>query len=82
MLKAEEIRIDVGRARATGGDFIGDFMRVIHLPTGISRSKGPPLGRESEFRRQALREIEAELQEKGMTQYLLPDLPLRKRRRR
>jgi hypothetical protein len=66
MLKAEEIRMDVGRA--VGGDFI----RITHLPTGIFRAKGPPLGNGGgAFKRQALREIEAELRQKGLTQYLL-----------
>jgi len=76
MLKAEDIRIETGRAVG------GDFMRITHVPTGISRSKSPPLGAGRavhEFRRQSLREIEAELQEKGLTQYLLPDPPVSKR---
>jgi hypothetical protein len=68
MLKAEDIGIQTGRA--TGGD----FMKIIHVPTGISRSKGPPLGSGRavhEFRRQALQEIEAELRGKGLGHYLL-----------
>jgi hypothetical protein len=74
MLKDKEIQIE--RGRAVGGD----FMRIIHVPTGVSRSKGPPLGSGKavhEFSRQALLEIETELREKGMTQYLLPDRPVR-----
>jgi hypothetical protein len=73
MLKAEDLRIDVGRAVG------GDFMKITHLPTGISRGKGPPLGSGEavhEFRRQALQEIEAELREKGLTQYLLSSHPI------
>ena len=72
-LKAEDIRIDVGRAVG------GDFMKVTHLPTGIARGKGPPLGSAKamhEFRRQALREIESEIRRKGMSQYLLPRTPM------
>src|SRR5258705_13859188 len=37
MLKPEDIEIQVGRAVG------GDFMKVVHKPTGISRSQGPPL---------------------------------------
>ncbi len=67
MLKDEEIRIEIGRAVG------GDCMKIIHLPTGICRGKGPPIGsgREvHEFRRRALREIERELREKGLVEYL------------
>ena len=70
MLKDEEIMIERGRGIG------GAFMRITHVPTGISRGKGPPLGSGKavhEFRRQALQEIEAELREKGMTGHLLPD---------
>ena len=68
MLKAEEITIE--RGRAVGGDFI----RITHLPTGISRSKAPPLGSGRavhEFRRQALEQIETEIRERGLLQYLV-----------
>jgi len=36
MLKPEDIEIQVGRAVG------GDFMNVVHKPTGICRGIGPP----------------------------------------
>ena len=51
-------------------------MRIIHLPTGISRGKGPPLGSGNSvhaFRRQALQEMEEELRNKGLYEHLLPN---------
>lgn len=71
MLKDEDIIIS--RGRAVGGD----FMTITHLPTGICRGKGPPLGSGKavhDFTRQARHEIEAELNSKGLTQYLLPSI--------
>ena len=38
MFRDEDIRIDIGRAEG------GSFMRVVHVPTGISRTQMPPLG--------------------------------------
>lgn len=70
MLKPEDLRIDIGRAVG------GDFMNITHLPTGISRGKGPPLGSGEavrQFKRHALQEIEMELRDKGLTQYLHHD---------
>jgi hypothetical protein len=69
MLKAEEIEIQIGRA--VGGDYI----RVTHLPTGISRGKGPPLGNPEKARRGLLRELEVELLQRGLTQYFHPGRP-------
>jgi hypothetical protein len=66
MLKFEDLEIQVGRA------VDGDFMKVVHKPTGICREKGPPLKNPGTARREALRAIEAELIERGLTQYLLP----------
>jgi hypothetical protein len=67
MLKNEDIEIQVGRAVG------GDFMKVVHKPTGIARSKGPPLPRPGTARQELLREIEAELIERGLAQHILPD---------
>ena len=66
MLKPEDIVIQTGRAVG------GDFMKIIHKPTGITRGCGPPLPKPGK-RQEMLREIEAELIERGLTQYLLPD---------
>jgi hypothetical protein len=75
MLKSEDIEISVGRA--VGGDFIN----VVHKPTQISRGKGPPLRNPGKARRELLREIEAELVERGLTQYIQPDAKMIIRRR-
>jgi hypothetical protein len=71
MLKSEELQIQTGRAGR------GDFIRIVHTPTGISRTKHPPLGSDAaqrEFQQLALKEIEIELQQKGLSHYLLPDV--------
>ena len=55
MIPLEDIEIRTGRAVG------GDFMEVIHRPTGISRRRGPPLSNPGHAREEMLREIEAEL---------------------
>ena len=69
MLKTEDIEFQTGRA--VGGSFI----QVVHRPTAISRGKGPPLGNQPvhELSRELLREIEAELVERGLAQHIVPD---------
>ena len=67
MLKPQDIEIEVGRAVG------GDFMRVVHKPSGIWRCKGPPLPKRDKEPHEMLGEIEAELAQKGLTQYILPD---------
>ena len=47
-------------------------MKVLHKPTGIFRGKGPPMKRPGELKHEALREIEAELVKRGLTQHILP----------
>lgn len=66
MLKPEDIEIQLGRAAGS------DFIWVVHKPTGIRRGKGPPLPNSNTARRELLREIEAELIQKGLTQHILP----------
>lgn len=73
MLKPQDVLIEVGRAVG------GDFMKVVHRPTGIFRGAGPPLAKPGKIRHQMLREIEAELLERGLTEHILPDKPHRKR---
>jgi len=68
MLKPQDIEIQV--ARCDGGK---NSMLVIHKPTGIRRSKGSPLPKPGKAQYEMLREIEAELIQKGLTQHLLPD---------
>ncbi len=66
MLNEDDIRVDVGRAQ------VGDFMRMIHLPTGIERLHRGPLKavNRDELCRQWLVEIESELMSKGHTKYI------------
>ena len=76
MFRQEEIEQDVGRCVG------GTFLRVTHIPTGISRTKGP-LGGEKVWavRSRFLREIEQELVERELFQHVVPDYRLRKRDR-
>jgi hypothetical protein len=67
MLKSEDIVIEVGRAVG------GDCMKVTHKPTGISRGQGPPLPKPGKAKHNMLREIEAELMERGLTQHIIPE---------
>jgi len=67
VLRAQDIIVRAGRAVG------GDFMEVEHVPTGIKRHHPPPLGGhavQKEARARFLREIEAELAAKGLTQYV------------
>ena len=65
MLKHEDIEVQVGRGVG------GDFMKVVHKPTGIFRAEGPPLRKPGRSKYQFLRAIEAELIERGLTQYVV-----------
>ena len=67
MIKPQDIEIQVGRAVG------GDFMTVVHKPTGIRRGAGPPLPKPGKAQHKMIREIEAELIQKGLTQHLLLD---------
>jgi hypothetical protein len=72
MLRGDEIRIDVGRCDG------GTFLRIVHVPTRVSRSKAP-LGGEpsSEVRSRLLAEIEGELVRRGLSQYIVRGSNLR-----
>ena len=67
MLKLEDIEVQTNRAVG------GDSMSVVHMPTGIRRSVGPPLPKPGKAKHEMLREIEAELTQKGLTQHIVPD---------
>jgi hypothetical protein len=70
MLRTGDITVSVGRAVG------GDFMEIEHVPTGIKRHHPPPLGGpevQREVRARFLREIEAEIIAKGLTQYVDDD---------
>lgn len=69
MLKFEDIEVQIGRAAG------GDFMSVIHKPTGIRRGVGPPLSKPGSAKHAMLREIEAELIQKGLTQHIFEKKP-------
>jgi hypothetical protein len=83
MLRGEDIRME--RGRASHG---GDFLRLTHVPSGISRSHPGPLGagnKQHLLISSWLFEIEAELLARGLTQYIFPDRPVKRgsaRRRR
>jgi hypothetical protein len=68
MLREEDIRIHVGRCVG------GTFLQLVHVPTGIFRTKGP-LGAASQHQLVSAwtHEIETELIERGLTQYIVPD---------
>ena len=75
MLKDEDIRME--RGRASHG---GDFLRLTHVPSGISRTHPGPLGagdKQHLLISSWLSEIEAELLAKGLTQYIVPDRPMK-----
>ena len=67
MLHDQHIIVSQGRAEG------GDFVMITHEPTGISRSFGPPLGvgkERDDRQKQILQEIESELRDKGLTEYI------------
>ena len=66
MLREEDLQFDIGRCVG------GSYLRVLHIPTGISRSKGPFEGESSRsIQERFLWEIEQEQVEKGLTQYVI-----------
>lgn len=68
MLKPEHIRVDTGRCDG------GSVVRVTHLPTGISRTRAPLRGSSPrEVTQHFLREIEAELVDRGLADYVVSD---------
>jgi hypothetical protein len=77
MLRDNDIQIHIGRASHGG-----DFMRLVHVPTGITRGHPGPMKSVncSELQRQWLQEIEEELLRSGLTQYIVP--PYRQKNRR
>ena len=68
MIAENDLRIDTGRAEG------GTFVRIVHVPTGISRVQMPPLGggkAQRQTRARLLREIEQELRARGLLEFLL-----------
>ncbi len=79
MLREEDIRVDVGRANHGG-----DFMRLVHIPTGIERSHPGPLRNinRDQLEQQWLAEIEAEVKQRGLAQYIVPAYRTKSRQQR
>jgi hypothetical protein len=73
MLREQDIREDIGRAAHNG-----DFMRLVHIPTGTSRMHPGPLTgiNRHQLRCRWLKEIESELVSRGLIEYIQPDLNL------
>jgi hypothetical protein len=69
MLREEDLRL--ARGRASHG---GDFLRLTHAPTGVSRlHPGPLSGIDQRSLIQSwLSDIEAELRSKGLDQHIVP----------
>jgi hypothetical protein len=71
MLRDEDIKME--RGRASHG---GDFLRLTHIPSGITRSHPGPLGKGNKQHlliSSWLSEIEAELRAQGLIQYIIPE---------
>ncbi len=65
MLKDDDLRLDMGRCEG------GTFLRLVHVPTGISRALGPLRGaKRHELVEAWRREIEVELKTQGFGQYI------------
>lgn len=77
MLREEDIHIKAGRCVG------GIFLEVLHVPTGVSRSKGP-IGELSQCQLVSAwkHEIESELIERGLSQYIVPDFRTNRTRQR
>jgi hypothetical protein len=62
---SSDIRVDTGRCQG------GSFVRVIHIPSGLSRYLGPiGLANVDTVVRKFLLEIEEELKAKGKNEYI------------
>jgi len=70
MHREDDVRIDVGRASHGG-----DFMRLVHVRTGIMRLHPGPLANidRRELVERWCAEIEGELQEKGLSRHLVAE---------
>jgi hypothetical protein len=67
MLRDDDIRIDIGRCTGV------TFLRVVHLPTGVSRTQAPLDGEASSAARaRLLAEVERELAARGLWHYIVP----------
>jgi hypothetical protein len=67
MLRAEDLELQQGRTSHGG-----DFLRLVHVPTGIARLHPGPLGGVDQDALVStwMVEIEVELRAKGLTQYV------------
>lgn len=73
VLREEDIREDIGRCEDIARGIAGMFIRITHVPTGISRTKAP-LADESTraIRVRLLKEIEEELISNGLSEHIVP----------
>lgn len=71
MLKSEDIIITSARGKD------GDSMLIEHKPTGVRRGMGPPLPSPMKARLELLQQVETELRQRGLTQYILADKRLK-----
>ncbi len=69
MLREEDLELRVGRASHGG-----DFLQLLHVPTGLSRYHPGPMKGVNQFdlRQRWLKEIEAEIAARGLTQHIVP----------
>ena len=73
MLREEDIREERGWCTDEIQGAAGTYIRIVHVPTGISRAKGPLAGESGHAVVQMfLREIEEELIAKGLSSYIVP----------
>jgi hypothetical protein len=79
MLREDDIRLHVGRASHGG-----DFLRLTHVPSGVSRYHPGPLRglNQHALVQNWLREIEAELTSKGQSRYIVADYRTKSVRRK
>ena len=67
MLREEDLIVQRGRCDG------GSFLRLVHAPTDIVRMCGPLAGANAnDLLNRWEQEIEHELREKGLTQYIVP----------
>ena len=74
MLRDGDLKMEAGPCEG------GCFVRFTHAPTGISRGYAGPTGslkgtKRYQAQKTWIKEIETELAERGLTQYLVPDYP-------
>lgn len=73
VLREEDIREDIGRGEDSARGIAGTFIRITHVPTGISRTRAPLADDSAHaIRVRFPTEIEEELISKGLTEHIVP----------